>query len=454
MLLAVAAGEGGAPSEASHVAATVLKNAVRRGWEPEGGEGEEGGPPPPPPISAADKAAVRASLLPALAGSPRPVQAQLVEALRVVALADWPEAWPDLAPALAAVVEEGGAAIAAAGGAAARPALTRGSLPAARLHAALLATRVLARQYEFRDGDRRAPLLGLAAGLFPGLLRLGGALLAAAWPDPAVAAAAPPPPPSSAPAADAFAGELLKLILKCLWSALYMGVPPPWMEVPGDAAAGRGSSGGSAASAGAPGSAGEAPRLPPTPLDPATPAAAWLSLVHTVLVRPVPEPQPPALDDRPEWPWWKAKKWALHLATRLAGRYGDPKKTRPGSPDRAFAAAWAGSGVPGAFLDAVLALLARPSHGAYVTPRATNLALQYAAGAVPSPTGWRALKPHVPALLAAAALPAACFDDRDAELWMDDPAEFVRKGNDVMEELFSPKVRRGEGGGGGWDRRE
>jgi importin-7 len=431
MLLSVAAGDPAAPAEASHVAATVFKNAVRRGWDPPLGEEEA---PARVSVSPADKAAVRAGLLAGLAVAARPVQAQLVEAVRVVAYNDWPEAWPDLAPALAAVVEEGCAGVAGTGVVTAPPPPGTPSSVAgcpartARLHAALLACRVLARQYEFRDGERRAPLLGLASGLYPGLLRLGSALCAT-W---------------SPASADPMTGELLKLVLKCLWSALYMGVPPAWL-VPAGVGDGGGSGDGGGNGNGPPTPASP-PALPPgQPLDPSAPAAAWLALVHAVLTRPVPEPQPASLDDRPEWPWWKAKKWALHIAGRVAGRYGDPKRTRAGSTDRAFAGAWVAGPAPAAFLDAHLALLAAPSHGGYATPRATNLALQYLAAAVPSPSSWKGLKPHVPAVLAAAALPAACFDDADAELWADDPADFVRKGNDVMEELYSPKVREWTG---------
>ena len=70
------------------------------------------------------------------------------------------------------------------------------------------------------------------------------------------------------------------------------------------------------------------------------------------------------------------------------------------------------------FLAAVLALLATAAtRTAYVSPRCINLALQHCTHAVGVAAAWRALKPHVPTLVASVCLPTACFDDADAELW-------------------------------------
>ena len=41
------------------------------------------------------------------------------------------------------------------------------------------------------------------------------------------------------------------------------------------------------------------------------------------------EGQPADLQERKQWPWWKAKKWMLHISHRLFQRYGDPKLTNP-----------------------------------------------------------------------------------------------------------------------------
>ena len=69
------------------------------------------------------------------------------------------------------------------------------------------------------------------------------------------------------------------------------------------------------------------------------------------------EGQPADLQERKQWPWWKAKKWMLHISHRLFQRYGDPKLTNPGSPERAFAELWRRH-CSAQFLEAHMALLA------------------------------------------------------------------------------------------------
>ncbi len=42
------------------------------------------------------------------------------------------------------------------------------------------------------------------------------------------------------------------------------------------------------------------------------------------------------MDLRKAWPWWKAKKWVLHIAYRLFSRYAVPKACKGGN-DKQFA---------------------------------------------------------------------------------------------------------------------
>jgi hypothetical protein len=46
--------------------------------------------------------------------------------------------------------------------------------------------------------------------------------------------------------------------------------------------------------------------------------------------------QPSDVDLRKSWPWWKAKKWVLHIAYRLFSRYAVPKACKGGN-DKQFA---------------------------------------------------------------------------------------------------------------------
>jgi len=82
--------------------------------------------------------------------------------------------------------------------------------------------------------------------------------------------------------------------------------------------------------------------------------------------------------------------------------------------------------------------------GQYLSPRVTNLVLNYLQHAMKTAAMWKLLKPHVPALLQRVLFPLMCFADEDQELWTDDPHEYVRKvclciGRPIpeFEELYS-----------------
>ena len=62
-----------------------------------------------------------------------------------------------------------------------------------------------------------------------------------------------------------------------------------------------------------------------------------------------------------------------------------------------------------------------------MSPRVTNLALQYLGHAIKTAATWKLLKPHTPGLVASVLLPLMCYDEGDDELWRDDPHEYIRK---------------------------
>jgi len=51
----------------------------------------------------------------------------------------------------------------------------------------------------------------------------------------------------------------------------------------------------------------------------------WMELIRAIADRPVPE-QTLSVDEeeRPELPWWKCRKWAMHILVRVFERYGSP----------------------------------------------------------------------------------------------------------------------------------
>mmetsp|Transcript_2417 Transcript_2417/g.16269 ORF Transcript_2417/g.16269 Transcript_2417/m.16269 type:complete len:288 (-) Transcript_2417:3776-4639(-) len=130
-----------------------------------------------------------------------------------------------------------------------------------KIYGALLALRQLTRKYEFRVLDDREQMSHIVSTAFPTLLNLFQQLLAMDSPSPE-------------------RGELLKLICKNFWSATYLFIPP--LLVQHDQFLG------------------------------------WMTCLLQLVMLQVPnEGQPADTEGRRSWPWWKCKKWALHVSYRI-----------------------------------------------------------------------------------------------------------------------------------------
>ncbi|KAG8524236.1 Importin-7, partial [Galemys pyrenaicus] len=95
-------------------------------------------------------------------------------------------------------------------------------------------------------------------------------------------------------------------------------------------------------------------------------------------------------DDRPELPWWKCKKWALHILARLFERYGSP-----GNVSKEY------------------------NEFAEVFLKAFAVGVQQG-------------------IIQDVIFPLMCYTDADEELWQEDPYEYIRMKFDVFEDFISP----------------
>ncbi|MBA0871134.1 hypothetical protein Goshw_021620 [Gossypium schwendimanii] len=142
---------------------------------------------------------------------------------------------------------------------------------------------------------------------------------------------------------------------------------------------------------------------------------AWMMLFLNVLERPVPqEGQPLDPELRKSWGWWKVKKWTVHILNRLFTRFGDLKLRNP--ENRAFAQMFQ-KNYAGKVLECHLNLLGVVRVGGYLPDR-----------------------PQLDVLLFEIVFPLMCFNDNDQKLWEEDPHEYVRKGYDIIEDLYSPRT--------------
>ncbi|WVY92645.1 hypothetical protein V8G54_031733 [Vigna mungo] len=250
-----------------------------------------------------------------------------------------------------------------------------------QVQAALFVLRLLSKKYEFKSDEERTPVYDVVQHTFPLLLTIFNALVQIANPSVEVAL-------------------LIKLICKTFWSSIYLEVPKLLFDQ--------------------------------------NVFNAWMVLFLNVLESPVPlEGQPADPELRKSWGWWKVKKWTVHILNRLYTRFGDLKLQN--LENKAFAQMFQ-KHYAGKILDCYLNLLNVIRVGGYLPDRVINLVLQYLSNSISKNSMYAALQPRLYVLLFEIVFPLMCFNDNDQKLWDEDPHEYVRKGYDIIEDLYSPKT--------------
>ncbi|KAK3262901.1 hypothetical protein CYMTET_28267 [Cymbomonas tetramitiformis] len=250
-----------------------------------------------------------------------------------------------------------------------------------RLYGALYALRMLSNKYEFKDEDERVHIQEVVNTTFPTLLQIFQQL-------------------AQHNSAQVELAELMKLICKTFWSSTFLDIPQHLLD--------------------------------------AQVFMAWMSVFDQLLAKPVPaEGAPTDPDELKSWPWWKLKKWTLHVINRMFSRFGDSKQLK--DEVKEFSKQFRNT-CSTKFLGSYLQLLDGLRHGAYLPDRVVNLALQYVMTGVTKPATYKMMKPQLNIILFEIAFPLLCFNENDHMLWVEDPHEYVRKGYDVIEDMYSPRT--------------
>ncbi|XP_062108053.1 importin beta-like SAD2 isoform X1 [Humulus lupulus] len=250
-----------------------------------------------------------------------------------------------------------------------------------QVYASLFVLRILSRKYEFKSDEERVPVHHIVEETFPSLLNIFNKLVQIANPPVDVA-------------------DFIKLICKIFWSSIYLEIPKQLFD--------------------------------PNVFN------AWMVLFLNVLERSVPvDGQPVDPDLRKTWGWWKVKKWTVHILNRLFTRFGDLKLHNP--ENRAFAQMFQKT-YAGKILECHLSLLGVVRVGGYLPDRVTNLILQYLSNSISKLSMYNLLQPRLEVILFEIVFPLMCFNDNDQKLWDEDPHEYVRKGYDIIEDLYSPRT--------------
>lgn len=162
----------------------------------------------------------------------------------------------------------------------------------------------------------------------------------------------------------------------------------------------------------------------------------WMEIFRTIIDRTVP---PETLqideDDRPELVWWKCKKWALHIVTRLFERYGSPGNvTKEYFEFSEFFLKTYAVGIQ----QVLLKILDQYRQKEYIAPRVLQQALNYLNQGVVHSVTWKQMKPHMQKISEDVIFSVMCYKDEDEELWQEDPYEYIRVKFDIFEDYASP----------------
>ncbi|KAK7913326.1 hypothetical protein WMY93_013537 [Mugilogobius chulae] len=163
----------------------------------------------------------------------------------------------------------------------------------------------------------------------------------------------------------------------------------------------------------------------------------WMDIFRTIVDRDVPpETMEVHEDERPELPWWKCKKWALHILARLFERYGSPGNTTKEYTKFAdsFLKDYA---VPAQ--QVLLKVLYQFKTSQYVAPRVLQQTLNFINQGIAHALTWKNLKPHIQVIIQDVVFPLMCYTDSDEELWQQDPYEYIRMKFDVFGTSFLPQ---------------
>lgn len=161
----------------------------------------------------------------------------------------------------------------------------------------------------------------------------------------------------------------------------------------------------------------------------------WMEVCNSTLVSPVPDSEHVDVNERPTLIWWKEKKWAMHILTRIFERYGSPGNV---VSEYTEFADWYIKTFSCGILDSVLKILSDYSKNIYVSPRVLQQALNYVNTAVSHGVTWKLVKPHMTQITQDIVFPLMSYTEEDAELWESDPYEYIRIKFDIFEDFVSP----------------
>lgn len=163
----------------------------------------------------------------------------------------------------------------------------------------------------------------------------------------------------------------------------------------------------------------------------------WLAKFMEILMSPLPPGEPADPDARSEWAPWKAKKWALHVFLRMFVRFGDPL-----IPSKKSGKKWAKQFTKKyatKILQGVLQIVDLQRSGVYLPDQVICDAFRFISASIQHSSTWPIITPYGSTLVRDVLFPMVCFNQKDYQIWTEDPQEYIRREYDLLAEYRSVK---------------
>ncbi|CAH8509017.1 unnamed protein product [Heterobilharzia americana] len=120
---------------------------------------------------------------------------------------------------------------------------------------------------------------------------------------------------------------------------------------------------------------------------------------------------------------WKLKKWAIRILYRILTRYGSP-----GAVAKRYQtfAEWYLKSFSGQIIPVLLNICEVYRQKSFVSKPVLSQTLDYFSSALGHSFSWKLLLPHFSLLVREVIFPLMSYSEEDAELWQDDPIEYIR----------------------------
>jgi len=164
----------------------------------------------------------------------------------------------------------------------------------------------------------------------------------------------------------------------------------------------------------------------------------WFNEISTTLNRQVPAQSLQQFDEKRKHPLWKAKKWCAHFMLSLFSRFGFEKEVKvPGN--KVFARLWRGKCVKPA-MSTLLSLLQSARSGEFVSPIVRYYSFEYLRLTLKLLDLRKLMQANLNWLIGECIINELSLTHEDIRLFINDPHEFIRQSNDLLEEFQDPRT--------------